>query len=73
MKVFLFVAVCFLGFWLWRNRRVNQSKKSPPPETKQALDMVGCQWCGTHVPKSDALSGVGGYYCSTEHRQNAEP
>jgi uncharacterized protein len=33
-----------------------------------AKDFVPCALCGLHVPKSEALTDKGKFYCSAEHR-----
>jgi uncharacterized protein len=73
MKFFLVLGIVLLGVWLWRSSRKDPRVKPPAEAPRSALEMVSCPWCGTHVPKSDALAGAGGFYCSLEHRQNAEP
>lgn len=45
--------------------------KSPSASRKQpgrVDDMVKCEVCGVFVPRNEALSQDGHYYCSKEHR-----
>lgn len=39
---------------------------------KQVDKMVKCRHCGTYIPEQDAVHSNGRYYCSEQHRQDAE-
>ena len=44
------------------------------PQTKakpEAQDMVACQACGVHLPKSESILKKGAYYCSKEQSEQA--
>jgi uncharacterized protein len=78
MKYLLVTVFVVAVFWLWsQNRRVEreQSAKSNPqrpPGDKTALtEIVACDVCQLHLPKSDALIGTHGIYCSDAHRRQA--
>lgn len=75
MKLLLMLLVLLFAVWLWRSGR--QAKQAPPgrtsPAAKAPLEMIACGQCGLHLPKADAVIGQHGLYCSTEHRQRAEP
>lgn len=75
MKIALVLVVVLIGVWLFRANRRSGQARTPPTEKPQAmaLDMVRCRQCDTHLPKSDAVAGKQGIYCSLEHRQQAEP
>jgi len=75
MKLLLILAVVLAGVWLWRSSRQSdprlhreKTKVEPPP-----LDMVRCKLCSVHFPATDGVQGKKGWYCSTDHRQRAEP
>ncbi len=74
MKLVLILVAVLVGIWLFRsNRKTPTSSKqavSRPPSAQ--LDMVRCLHCDVHLPKSDAVTGRQGAYCSLEHRQRAE-
>jgi uncharacterized protein len=73
MKFFLVLAVVLFGVWLWRSGRQDKvARNKPPVPPAGPQEMVSCQFCGVHFPKSDAVAGRNGLYCSTEHRQRAE-
>ncbi len=76
MKVILLFAALLLGAWLWRaGRRArlkNQGPRNKPPARPQT-EMVPCLHCSVHIAQSEVVQGKLGPYCSTEHRQLAEP
>lgn len=75
MKFLLVLAVVLIGFWLWRSGR--EARKPPPgqpgADAARAIEMVRCDVCGVHCPKTDALAGKRGIYCTAQHRSQAEP
>jgi uncharacterized protein len=76
VKFLLFLAIVLLLVWLWRSGRretpSNDEENRPAPPT-DPQEMVRCAHCGVHLPRSDAMVGRIGLYCSSEHRQLAEP
>jgi len=75
MKSLLILAIVVLAVWLWRSGRrdVSGSNRSAPPSAPpDPQEMVRCAHCGVHLPRSDAVAGRLGLYCSAEHRQSAE-
>lgn len=36
-------------------------------------DMLRCNYCGVHIPKSESVTANGKYYCSEAHRQADQP
>jgi uncharacterized protein len=43
-----------------------------PPPAPDGEVMLACAHCGLHLPRSDALPGRGGVFCSEGHRAIAE-
>jgi len=76
MKYLLVSAVLLVAFWWWRHNRDNHlNKPAPPPQPPRHTPpspMVTCRHCGLHLPQPEAVTGVVGVYCSTNHRQLAE-
>ena len=78
MKIALILLAVLVGVWLFRSSRraKPQAKSKAAPDNKQPtapqLEMVRCQHCDLHLPKSDAVAGRRGIYCSQEHRQQSE-
>lgn len=76
MKVILLFAALLFGAWLWRaGRRAklkDQGLRNKPPAPPQT-EMVPCLHCSVHIAQGETVQGRLGLYCSTEHRQLAEP
>ena len=78
MKYFLVLLLVFVVFWLWsHNRRIEKkraddARRPHQPGQKNALtEIVACDVCQVHLPRSDALIGNKGVYCSDAHRRQA--
>ena len=78
MKYLLVMALVLVVFWIWRhNREAERRDAAParapaPPKTGAAVtEIVACEVCGVHLPKSEALIGNKGIYCSDAHRREA--
>ncbi len=79
MKYLLVITLVLLVFWLWRSsRRADRNAAQPrhpdskaPPAGKEITEMVACGVCHVHLPKSEALIGRDGFYCSEAHRREA--
>jgi len=76
MKYLLVMALVLVAFWIWRNNReTGKSAGSPRPPVPQreptVTEMVACDVCHVHLPRSEALIGDRGIYCSDAHRRQA--
>ena len=78
MKYLIVIALVLGVFWLWRqNRQVDKNAARPAPPrtpsgaTRSATEMVACDFCHIHLPRSEALIGRKGIYCSDAHRREA--
>lgn len=79
MKYLLVAALVLVVFWLWRHNRQAEKKEanatrppSPPRPANEVTEMVACEVCHVHLPRSEALIGSrGGIYCSDAHRREA--
>jgi uncharacterized protein len=76
MKYLLVIALVLVVFWLWRQNRPAEKNAAPPqrpnvPEGKGLTEMVACDVCHVHLPRSEALIGRDGFYCSEAHRREA--
>lgn len=84
MKYLLVLLVVMVGVWVWRaNRSEERAERRAAKQAAQrardragrgqvAVDMVGCDRCGLHFPRSDAIAGRKGMYCCAQHRDQAE-
>ena len=78
MKYLIVIALALGVFWLWRhNREVDRNASRPPPPrapssaARSVTEMVACDFCHIHLPRSEALIGSKGIYCSDAHRREA--
>ena len=73
MKLLIVLAVIALVLWLVRSGRrtsvPGRGAAKPPPALEE---MVSCARCGLHLPRSEALPGRGGLFCSAVHRAEHE-
>ncbi len=73
-KLLLLVAVAAIVYALLRNyqraiaRQQDQTPAAAQPRTV-AEDMVCCDRCGVHLPRSEGFLSQGRYFCSDDHRK----
>lgn len=72
MKFIVLFVVIVVVLWLARHagRRVTHGNDKPPLPPRE--EMVACRQCGLHLPRSEALPGRGGLFCSEAHRAEFE-
>lgn len=61
------VIVIFLVMRLARNRRVKRQASETTGKAAAPEEMVPCEVCGIHLPRSEAHNGGHAYFCSEEH------
>ncbi len=78
MKYLLVMGFVLVIFWIWRHNRDAERKEAADARPRQApgretavAEMIACDVCHVHLPKSDALAGGKGIYCSDAHRRQA--
>ena len=78
MKYLFVISLALVVFWLWRISRHRQGKAAQPDRgasqassDKKITETVACALCKVHLPKSEALIGNDGFYCSEAHRREA--
>ena len=73
MKYLVLLLIVFGGiWWIRQQRQPNQSNTPKSHPISEAVKMLPCTHCGTHVPENDAIRGKQGLYCSEPHRQSHE-
>ncbi len=74
MAKFLLVIAVFIVVYLFLRSYRRRVEAAPPPAAaaKHGEDMVRCRICGVHLPKSEAVTSRGEFYCSKEHLQLAD-
>jgi len=70
MKYLIVLLVVVVIGWLWLRGRARQEPSAPeasaaPPRLQ---DVVACQHCGMHLPRSEAVEDGRGAFCSEAHR-----
>lgn len=80
MKHLLIFVLLMVAWWIWRQNARKASDNRRPPErptppqvSAPAVEVVACRVCQVHLPRSEALLGPTGAYCSAAHRRQAEP
>jgi uncharacterized protein len=63
--VLAFVAV----YWLIKGYKRKIRGAAPRPSGAGGEDMVRCEQCGVHLPRSESLMSGEVFYCSAEHRR----
>ena len=68
-KVVFLVLVVILVYWLLKAYRKGIDRRADPQKTITGEDMVRCDHCGVHLPRSESVTTRGRYFCSTEHQR----
>jgi len=70
-KIILLFLGLLLAWWILKGyrRRVDGSETRPDGAPE---DMVRCERCGVHLPRSESLVAGGKHYCSVEHRRERQ-
>lgn len=78
MKYLVIFGIALLVIWIWKSNRRNDALEKradsarPSKAAPIATEIVACEVCHVHLPRSEALAGPGGgVYCSDAHRQQA--
>lgn len=65
--------VIFLGlllvYWILKSYRKSVDRRGRPPQGGTGEDMVRCDQCGIHLPRSESFTTRGNFYCSAEHQR----
>ena len=65
--------VIFLGlllaYWILKSYRKPGGRRDRPPQGGTGEDMVRCDQCGIHLPRSESITTRGNFYCSAEHQR----
>jgi uncharacterized protein len=79
MKYLIWLVIVVAGIWWIRQQRKTPGNQAHPnPEAAEpGADsgpqvMTPCVHCGAHLPKSEAVQGAQGEYCSEAHRLRQE-
>jgi uncharacterized protein len=65
-KLILLALIFALAWWLLKKYSRSITRKQPPQD-RVTEDMVRCDYCGVHLPRSESHAGSGKFFCSEEH------
>ena len=67
----LLVLGLLLVYWILKGyrRRIERRSAPPPAPVTGGEDMVRCELCGVHLPRSESLTTQGRFYCTSEHQR----
>ena len=76
MKYLVVLGLVFVVFWLWRSARqraVDSRAHSASTAMREPVktEIVACDFCHVHLPRTEALIAGDGTFCSEAHRQQA--
>ena len=68
-RLILIAVAVFVVIWLLRRALAGPRKADTPAQApgEPKGDLVSCAHCGVNLPKSEARSAGGRFYCSEEH------
>ena len=65
-RLFFLLAVAIVVYLLLKSYR----RQEPRQDQSQASEeMVRCEQCGVHLPRSESFLAGGKFFCSDEHRR----
>jgi uncharacterized protein len=68
-KILFFVLAVLLVYWILKSYRKRVNRRATPPKTGAGEDMVRCDHCGVHLPRSESLTTRGEFFCSADHQR----
>lgn len=68
LRLLIFFLILWLLFWLIKRLWVTRAQEDAPPTKPAAADMVRCERCGVHLPRTEALTHDSRYYCCARHQ-----
>jgi uncharacterized protein len=70
MGTFLRLALVLFGIWLVLKlvkRALLRRDHPPSPANLPPADMLRCEYCGTFVPRSEAVTAGDRHFCNRQH------
>lgn len=68
-KILLVVLGLLLAYWILRSYRRRIDRGEGRPQAGASEDMVRCEHCGVHLPRSESIASQGRFFCSPEHQR----
>jgi uncharacterized protein len=67
-KILLIVIGLVLVYWIVKGFHRRGGRRAPPA-ARRGEDMVRCERCGVHLPRSESITTRGRFYCTPEHER----
>lgn len=68
----IFILAVWLAFvlarQLYRSHLRKRATTQQTPDKQLAVTVIPCEYCGVHIPKSEAVTANGHYFCSDNHK-----
>jgi uncharacterized protein len=71
-KFLVLIAVFIVAYLVIKNGTRRREIGQRPAAPRGAEDMVRCNVCGIHLPRSESLTSHGDFFCSEEHLRIAK-
>jgi uncharacterized protein len=71
IRSLLLAATVWAIFLLVRRFRARPQTLAEPQPDNHSVDMIPCDHCGLHLPRTEAFQESGRHYCCREHREKA--
>ena len=65
----LLVLGLLLVYWILKGYRSRVERRDAPPPPRGSEDMVRCEHCGVHLPRSESITTQGRFYCTPDHQR----
>ena len=69
IKILLLIVIGFVVWALIRNYQRSLNKPAARADERAVENMVKCAHCGVNLPRSEAISSGGDFFCTPEHKQ----
>lgn len=66
--LFLLLAILVV-YWILRAYRKRIDRSQGPGKPASEEDMVRCEHCGVHLPRSESVTTRGIHFCSADHQR----
>ena len=67
--ILLFALGLLVVYWILRSYRRRVERAGAPAPARRGEDMVRCEHCGVHLPRSESVTIQGRFYCTPEHQR----
>jgi uncharacterized protein len=68
-KILLLVLGLFVAYWILKGYKGRVQRRADKKAAAAGEDMVRCDYCGVHLPRSESLPSDQSFYCSADHRR----